>query len=147
MEIFSFVFNSVRDDSPQNGNRGFQPSADRRDREKWHLERITVGHPVNFELLETEKLWKNAVFPLEIVNFFLWQRFVRIKELDKQLCIFGGKRKSVNHLVHVSKILLFWSLVLKYQVGFNYPNTTGFCGHKRKPPIEEATKRLCNQLA
>jgi hypothetical protein len=25
-------------------------------------------------------------------------------------------------------------------------NATGFCGHKRKPPIEEATKRFCSQL-
>ena len=25
-------------------------------------------------------------------------------------------------------------------------NAAGFCGHKRKPPIEEAIKKLCNQF-
>ena len=29
---------------------------------------------------------------------------------------------------------------------FKVPSADGFCGHKRKPPIEEASKRLCSQL-
>jgi hypothetical protein len=26
------------------------------------------------------------------------------------------------------------------------PRSNGFCGHKRKPPIEDAIKRFCSQL-
>jgi hypothetical protein len=26
------------------------------------------------------------------------------------------------------------------------PGSNGFCGHHRKPPIEEAIKKLCNQF-
>ncbi len=29
---------------------------------------------------------------------------------------------------------------------FNPPRSNGFCGHKRKPPIEEASKRFCSQF-
>jgi hypothetical protein len=28
-----------------------------------------------------------------------------------------------------------------------FARSNGFCGHKRKPPIEEAIKKLCSQLA
>jgi hypothetical protein len=28
----------------------------------------------------------------------------------------------------------------------NFPDATGFCGHKRKPPMEEAIRKLCSQL-
>jgi transposase-like protein len=31
--------------------------------------------------------------------------------------------------------------------GLKVSDATGFCGHKRKPPIEEAIKKLCSQLA
>jgi hypothetical protein len=30
--------------------------------------------------------------------------------------------------------------------GKKFPDANGFCGHSLRPPREEATKRLCNQL-
>lgn len=35
----------------------------------------------------------------------------------------------------------------RYHASFNFPDANGICGHSLSPPIEEAIKRLCNQLA
>ena len=49
MAHFFFVFKDLYDDSAEYGNCCFPFSVGRLNREKRPLERVTVGHPVNFE--------------------------------------------------------------------------------------------------
>jgi putative transposase len=48
----------------------------------------------------------------------------------------GGRKRRVNIREVFNGLLYVLSTA----------DATGFCGHKRKPPIEEAIKKFCNQL-
>ena len=52
---FSFVFKDLQERSARYETCPFRLSVGRLDREKRPLERITVGHPVNFELIGNNK--------------------------------------------------------------------------------------------
>src|SRR5262245_17926449 len=60
--IFSCFFRSLRDASPRYGTWCFWLSIDRRECEKRPLERVTVGHPVKFELLRSTERAMHAIY-------------------------------------------------------------------------------------
>jgi hypothetical protein len=64
-------------------------------------------------------------------------------------------RETLQRLPLAAATLSLWAYVLQPRFlaqvfaqyrGRSFANTTGFCGHKRKPLIEEAIKKFCNQL-